>query len=41
MDRESAARYSFLLSIPAILISGIYELYSERASLFARQQHYV
>jgi len=34
MDRESAARYSFLLSIPAILISGIYELYSERASLF-------
>jgi undecaprenyl-diphosphatase len=35
MDRESAARYSFLLSIPAILISGLYELYSERASLFA------
>jgi len=34
MDRESAARYSFLLSIPAILISGVYELYSERASLF-------
>lgn len=35
MDRESAARYSFLLSIPAILISGLYELYSERVSLFA------
>lgn len=35
MDRESAARYSFLLSIPAILISGLYELYSERALLFA------
>jgi undecaprenyl-diphosphatase len=35
MDRESAARYSFLLSIPAVLISGIYELYSERASLFS------
>jgi undecaprenyl-diphosphatase len=34
MDRESAARYSFLLSIPAIMISGVYELYSERASLF-------
>ena len=34
MDRESAARYSFLLSIPAILISGVYELYSEQASLF-------
>jgi undecaprenyl-diphosphatase len=37
MDRESAARYSFLLSIPAILISGVYELYSERASLFASE----
>jgi undecaprenyl-diphosphatase len=35
MDRESAARYSFLLSIPAVLISGLYELYSERASLFS------
>jgi len=34
MDRESAARYSFLLSIPAVFISGVYELYSERASLF-------
>ncbi len=35
MDRESAARYSFLLSIPAILISGFYELYSEREQLFS------
>jgi undecaprenyl-diphosphatase len=35
MDRESAARYSFLLSIPAVFISGVYELYSERVSLFA------
>ncbi len=35
MDRESAARYSFLLSIPAVFISGVYELYSERASLFS------
>lgn len=37
MDRESAARYSFLLSIPAVFISGVYELYSERASLFASE----
>jgi undecaprenyl-diphosphatase len=37
MDRESAARYSFLLSIPAVLISGLYELYSERASLFVSE----
>lgn len=39
MDRESAARYSFLLSIPAVLISGLYELYSERASLFVSEAH--
>lgn len=39
MDRESAARYSFLLSIPAVLISGLYELYSERASLFTSAAH--
>jgi undecaprenyl-diphosphatase len=41
MDRESAARYSFLLSIPAVLISGLYELYSERASLFTSAAHIV
>lgn len=29
LDRASAARFSFLLSIPAILISGIYKLYDE------------
>ena len=39
MDRESAARFSFLLSIPAVLISGVYELYSERASLFVSVSH--
>jgi undecaprenyl-diphosphatase len=25
-DRESAARYSFLLSIPAVVLSGLFEL---------------
>jgi undecaprenyl-diphosphatase len=35
MTRESAARFSFLLSIPAVFISGVYELYSERASLLS------
>lgn len=34
MQREEAARFSFLLSIPAVLLSGLYELYSERAALF-------
>ena len=32
-DRETAARLSFLLSIPAILIAGIFELVSERHAL--------
>ncbi|MBL8006010.1 MAG: undecaprenyl-diphosphate phosphatase [Ignavibacteria bacterium] len=33
LKRETAARYSFLLSIPAIALSGFYELYKERAEL--------
>lgn len=33
LKREAAARYSFLLSIPAITLSGLYELYSNRAEL--------
>ncbi|CAN5540654.1 undecaprenyl-diphosphate phosphatase [soil metagenome] len=33
LKRDVAARYSFLLSIPAISLSGLYELYSERAEL--------
>lgn len=34
MVRHDAARFSFLLSIPAVLLSGLYELYSERSLLF-------
>lgn len=30
LERDDAARYSFLLSLPAISLSGIYELYKER-----------
>jgi len=30
LKRDVAARYSFLLSIPAIALSGLYELYKER-----------
>ena len=33
LKRDVAARYSFLLSIPAVTISGFYELYDERAHL--------
>jgi len=33
LKRDTAARFSFLLSIPAIFLSGVYELYSERHAL--------
>src|SRR5690606_26695904 len=33
LKRDVTARYSFLLSIPAIGLSGLYELYSEREQL--------
>ncbi len=33
LKRDVAARFSFLLSIPAITLSGLYELYSERNTL--------
>ncbi|MEP7146017.1 MAG: undecaprenyl-diphosphate phosphatase [bacterium] len=33
LKRDVAARYSFLLSIPAISLSGLYELYKERQML--------
>jgi len=33
LKREATARFSFLLSIPAVGLSGVYELYSERNTL--------
>lgn len=41
LDRESAARFSFLLSIPAILLSGAYELISERDILFNSNENII
>ncbi len=35
MTREDAARFSFLLSIPAVLLSGLYELFSQRETLLS------
>ncbi len=35
MTREDAARFSFLLSIPAVLLSGVFELFSQRATLLS------
>lgn len=34
-SRESAARFSFLLSLPTIFAAGVYELYKERHELLA------
>ncbi len=33
MDRATAARYSFLLSIPAVILSGLYKMFKERHEL--------
>jgi undecaprenyl-diphosphatase len=41
MTRETAARFSFLLSLPAIFAAGVYELYKERAELLASQSNIV
>src|SRR5262249_39364028 len=35
MTRETAARYSFLLSLPAVFGAGVLELYKERHELLA------
>jgi undecaprenyl-diphosphatase len=35
MRREDAARFSFLLSIPAVLLSGCFELYSQKDILLS------
>lgn len=35
-DRTTAARLSFLLSIPAIVLSGLYKLFQERAHLLGQ-----
>lgn len=33
LERGAAARYSFLLSVPSVLASGLYKLYDERQNL--------
>ncbi len=39
LNRETAARFSFLLSLPAILAAGIFELFEARHELLATQEH--
>ncbi|MDY3559305.1 undecaprenyl-diphosphatase UppP [Gemmata sp. JC673] len=38
LSRPAAARFSFLLSLPAILGAGLKEMYDERATLLASEQ---
>ena len=36
LDRPTAARYSFLLSVPSVLGAGLFELYQERHTIFGQ-----
>ncbi len=38
LSRDTAARFSFLLSLPSVLAAGVYQLYSERQALLGSQQ---
>ena len=39
LNRETAARFSFLLSLPAVFAAGIFELVKARHELLATQEH--
>jgi undecaprenyl-diphosphatase len=39
MARDTAARFSFLLSLPAVFAAGVFELWEERKTLLASQSH--
>ncbi len=41
LDRKTAARYSFLLSIPSVFAAGMFELYKTRAEIMASTQNMV
>lgn len=39
LSRDTAARFSFLLSLPSVLAAGVYQLYSEREALLGSQEN--
>jgi undecaprenyl-diphosphatase len=41
LSRDTAARFSFLLSLPSVLAAGVYQLYSEREALLGSQEDIV
>ncbi len=41
LSRDTAARFSFLLSLPSVLAAGVYQLYAEREGLLGSQQDIV
>jgi undecaprenyl-diphosphatase len=38
LSRDTAARFSFLLSLPSVLAAGVFQLYAEREGLLGSQQ---
>jgi undecaprenyl-diphosphatase len=41
MSRETAARFSFLLSLPSVLAAGVFQLYKARGELLSTQEDVV
>jgi undecaprenyl-diphosphatase len=41
LSRSTAARFSFLLSLPSVFAAAVKELYEERATLFSSQQNII
>ena len=41
LSRDTAARFSFLLSLPSVLAAGVYQLYSAREALLSSQENVV
>jgi undecaprenyl-diphosphatase len=41
LSRDTAARFSFLLSLPSVLAAGVYQLYAEREALLSSQDNVV
>lgn len=41
MSRETAARFSFLLSLPSVLAAGLFQLYKARGELLSTQENVI
>jgi undecaprenyl-diphosphatase len=41
LDRETAAKFSFILSVPSVVLAGLYEAIGERETVFGPQLGYI